>query len=51
MQFTYTKRCYIPLSPDEVYNLIPKHLTKQHQLDEWEQYNIARAEIWAKNRK
>ena len=50
MQFTYTKGA-TPLSPDEVHNLIPKHLTKQHQLDEWEQYNIARAEIWAKNRK
>ncbi len=50
MQFTYTKGA-TPLSPDEVHNLIPKHLTKQHQLAEWEQYNIARAEIWAKNRK
>ena len=50
MQFTYTKGA-TPLLPDEVYNLIPKHLTKQHQLDECEQYNIAKAEIWAKNRK
>ncbi len=50
MQFTYAKGA-TPLSPDEIYNLIPKHLTKQHQLDEWEQYNIARAEMWIKNHK
>ena len=35
MQFTYIKGA-TPLSPDEVHNLIPTHLTKQHQLDEWE---------------
>jgi Fic-DOC domain mobile mystery protein B len=50
MQFTYAKGA-TPLSPDEIHNLIPRHLTKQHQLDEWEQYNIARAEVWAKKRK
>jgi Fic-DOC domain mobile mystery protein B len=50
MQFIYTKGA-TPLSADEIHNLIPKHLTKQHQLDEWEQYNIARAEMWVKNRK
>lgn len=50
MQFIYAKGA-TPLSHDEIYNLIPKHLTKQHQLDEWEQYNIARAEIWTTKRK
>lgn len=50
MQFIYTKGA-TPLSLDEIHNLIPKHLTKQHQLDEWEQYNIARAEMWIRNRK
>ena len=50
MQFTYAKGA-TPLAPDEIHNLIPKHLVKQHQLDEWEQYNIARAEIWVKSRK
>lgn len=50
MQFTYAKGA-TPLELDEIHNLIPKHLTKQYQLDEWEQYNIARAEIWVRNRK
>jgi Fic-DOC domain mobile mystery protein B len=50
MKFTYIKGA-TPLSPDEIHNLIPKHLTKQHQLDEWEQYNIARAEMWFSNHK
>jgi len=50
MQFIYTKGA-TPLSLDEIHNLIPKHLTHQHQLDEWEQYNIARAEMWIKSRK
>lgn len=50
MQFTYIKGA-TPLSPDEIHNLIPKHLAQQHQLDEWEQYNIARAEMRFKNRR
>lgn len=50
MQFIVAKGA-TPLSLDEIHNLIPKHLTQQHQLDEWEQYNIARAEMWIKSRK
>ena len=50
MQFIYTKGA-TPLSLDEIHNLLPKHLTQQHQLDEWEQYNIARAEMWVNSRK
>ncbi len=45
MQFVYPKGA-TPLLPDEVNNLIPKHLTHQSQLDEWEQYNIIKAESW-----
>lgn len=50
MQFTYAKGA-TPLEPDEIHNLIPKHLTHQSQLDEWEQFNIAKAANWAMNRK
>lgn len=46
MLFTYVKGA-TPLSPDEVHNLIPSHLTIQKQLDEWEQYNIVTATNWA----
>ena len=50
MLFKYAKGA-TPLSPDEIYNLIPSHLTTQKQLDEWEQYNIVQATNWAFNRK
>ncbi|PCJ25768.1 MAG: mobile mystery protein B [Rickettsiales bacterium] len=50
MLFTYAKGA-TPLSPDEVYNLIPSHLMTQKELDEWEQYNIIKAETWASQRK
>lgn len=46
MRFVYVEGA-TPLTPDEVYNLIPKHLTTQKELNEWEQFNIVRAEIWA----
>jgi Fic-DOC domain mobile mystery protein B len=35
-----------PLNNDEIHNLIPKHLTTQNELNEWEQYNIIIAEEW-----
>ena len=50
MLFKYAKGA-TPLSPDEIHNLIPSHLTTQKQLDEWEQYNIVQATNWAFNRK
>lgn len=46
MQFTYIKGS-TPLSADEFHNLIPSHLTTQKELDEWEQFNIIKAERWA----
>jgi len=35
-----------PLDPDEIEGLIPKHITTQGQLNEWEQLNILEAEKW-----
>jgi len=35
-----------PLDPDEAAGLIPKHITTQSQLNEWEQVNILEAEKW-----
>lgn len=35
-----------PLDPDEANGLIPKHITTQGQLNEWEQINILEAEKW-----
>lgn len=35
-----------PLDPDEADGLIPKHITTQSQLNEWEQVNILEAEKW-----
>lgn len=41
-----------PLDPDEAAQLLPKHITTQSALDEWEQANILRAVQWlAKQRK
>jgi hypothetical protein len=50
MLFKYAKGA-TPLSPDEVHNLIPSHITTQKQLDEWEQYNIVQGSNWAFSRK
>jgi fido (protein-threonine AMPylation protein) len=36
-----------PLNNDEIYNLIPKHLTTQNELNGWEQHNIVIGEEWA----
>lgn len=35
-----------PIDADEAAGLIPKHITTQGQLNEWEQNNILRAEQW-----
>jgi len=35
-----------PLDPDEARGLIPKHITTQGQLNEWEHVNILEAEKW-----
>jgi len=36
-----------PLNQDEINNLLPKHLTTQSELNEWEQYNVTKGEEWA----
>jgi Fic-DOC domain mobile mystery protein B len=40
-----------PYNYDDAINLIPKHITLQRELDEWEQRNIPQAELWAFKRK
>jgi Fic-DOC domain mobile mystery protein B len=40
-----------PLDPDEAEGLIPKHVTTQGQLNEWELRNILDGERWAFRRK
>ncbi len=35
-----------PLDPNEAEGLLPKHITTQSQLNEWEQMNILEAEEW-----
>lgn len=46
IKFRYAKGA-TPITEDEIHNLIPSHLTLQSQLDEWEQFNILKAENWA----
>lgn len=36
-----------PLDPDEAEGLIPRHVTTQQQLNQWEQTNILEGSIWA----
>jgi Fic-DOC domain mobile mystery protein B len=36
-----------PLDPDEAVGLIPSHIYRTAQLDQWEHENILTAEIWA----
>lgn len=36
-----------PPDPDESAGLLPKHITTQAQLNQWEQLNILRAQRWA----
>lgn len=45
MKFKYATRA-TPLNPDEINELIPRHITTQEQLNEWEAANILSAENW-----
>ncbi len=40
-----------PLDPDEAQGLIPRHISTQGQLNEWEQQNLLRAEEWVFSRR
>ena len=40
-----------PLDLDELVSLIPKHITTQHELNEWEQLNIEQGEAWARRQR
>lgn len=40
-----------PLEPDDLKGLLPKHVTTQNLLNEWEQANILEAEQWVFARK
>ncbi len=50
MKFEYADGA-TPLSLEDIAGLIPKHITTQEQLNEWEYANILRAEKWAYGRK
>lgn len=39
-----------PLDPDELDGLIPTHITRRGELDEWEAQNILKAETWLHGR-
>ena len=40
-----------PLDPDEAQGLIPRHITTQGELNEWEQQNITQGMMWAYGRR
>ncbi len=40
-----------PLDADELANLIPRHITTQSELNEWEQLNILQGEAWARKQR
>jgi len=40
-----------PLDADELACLIPKHITTQGELNEWEQLNIEQGETWARRQR
>jgi len=40
-----------PLDADELASLIPGHITKQGELNEWEQLNIVHGENWARKQR
>ncbi len=40
-----------PLDADELACLIPKHITTQSELNEWEQLNILQGEAWARKQR
>lgn len=45
MKFVYPEGA-TPLDGDEAASLLPKHITLQSELNEWEQLNILEAEKW-----
>ncbi|EXI72917.1 MAG TPA: mobile mystery protein B [Candidatus Accumulibacter phosphatis] len=40
-----------PLDPDELASLLPRHITTQGELNEWEQLNIVQGEAWARRQR
>ena len=50
MEFEYPPGA-TPLDPDEIAGLIPKHITTQAQLNDWESTNIFEAMRWASKQK
>ena len=50
MEFEYPPGA-TPLDPDEIVGLIPKHITTQAQLNDWESANIFEAMRWANKQK
>jgi len=40
-----------PLDPDELASLLPRHITTQGELNEWEQLNIVEGEAWARRQR
>ena len=40
-----------PLDADELASLIPRHITTQGELNEWEQLNIVQGEQWARKQR
>lgn len=40
-----------PLDADELASLIPRHITAQGELNEWEQLNIEQGEAWARRQR
>jgi Fic-DOC domain mobile mystery protein B len=40
-----------PLETDELASLIPRHITTQGELNEWEQLNIEQGETWARRQR
>lgn len=50
MKFKYPPGA-TPLDPDEAFALIPKNITTQNELNEWEQMNILEAENWVFRKK
>lgn len=40
-----------PLDADELASLIPRHITAQRELNEWEQLNIEQGEAWARRQR
>lgn len=50
MKLTYPPGA-TPLNPDEVFDLIPTHISEQNELNEWEQLNILQARKWVFARK